>query len=172
MKFVYRDRFHLYEVSVEGSTHYFLIKNSYPDPRSIKENIYIKIEEKAEEQLSALRTHYLDKILNQNGVEREIARMEVLPIGDELFKLEVQLDLPIKVLRGNDNWCIIGTSESDNSFLEEYRENIDDYGEYYSNTIENYNVTSMPSQLFNRIYDIDSKFSKYTRYDYERKQWV
>ena len=78
----------------------------------------------------------------------------------------------IRLVRGKNNWCVIGTSVSDEAFLSEYIENQDEYGNDYSDIVETYVVDYMPSEIYSDISDLDKEFSWCTRYDFEERCWV
>jgi hypothetical protein len=103
---------------------------------------------------------------------KEIGKMEVFPIGDELHENKIEESLDIKVLRSENNYCIFGTGKSKIDFLNEYNEDIEEYGDQYSKNVEEYNVYYMPSIEFLNISDIFDHFSWCTKYDYENQKWI
>jgi len=168
----YKDEYHLFEIEEPDTKSYLLIRNRIPDARSIKENVFSEIVVKAKEQLNLLTQYYLKSILNVEANVIEIGRMQELPIGDLLHQDDPDKLIRVKLIRGNDNWCIIGTGESKEEFYKECKENIEEYGNEYSSEVEEYDAYFMSSHKYREISDIDADFLNCTRYDYKHNIWV
>lgn len=119
-----KSEYHLFELKEGNYRSYLLVKNTFPDPRSIKENIYEALTKLVSEQLNLLVQYYLNNILVKKCSFEEIGYMEDLPIGDDLYLNKVIESLDIKLIRGKGNYCIFGTANSDHDFLNEYNEDI------------------------------------------------
>jgi hypothetical protein len=169
-----KEEFHLFELEVKQEYYksYLLVKNIFPDPKSIKEDIYEELRDFALEQLNVLVQYYINNVLMKKCSHKEIGKMEVFPIGDELHENKIEESLDIKVLRSENNYCIFGTGKSKIDFLNEYNEDIEEYGDQYSKNVEEYNVYYMPSIEFLNISDIFDHFSWCTKYDYENQKWI
>lgn len=166
------EEFHLFEFKEEKQTSYLLVKNIFPDPRSIKENIYEALTKLVSEQLDLLVQYYLKNTIVKKCSYQEIGTMEGLPIGDDLYQNKINEALDIKLIRGERNYCVFGTANSKAAFLNEYKEDIDTYGEGYANLVEEYNVYYMPITEFTNLSDISNHFSWCTTYDYENQKWI
>ncbi len=165
--------FHLFKIKNEDICTYLLVKNIFPDPRSIKENVFAKIIDLSQKQLLLLVHHYIECILKKPDADFvEIGIMEGPAIGDRLYNNEIAEFIELKVLRGKENWCVFGTADSDEDFIRDYEEDIEENGSNYNKVVENYKTYYMPSNLFTNVYNIDEHFSLCTRYDYINKKWV
>ena len=173
MKYVYLHRFHLYELGAGSKVNHLLIKNSYPDPRSIRENVFSEINHYAKEQLEILKKHFAEYFNDNVEVGKEIGRMEVYPIGEELYKDTILNALRIKYIAYKETpWCILGTAKSKEDFLREYDEGIEEYGEGYSRNVNEFSAFFMPSSCFKNIINMGVSFKNYSRWDYEDDKWV
>ncbi len=166
-----RSEFILYSV---GQT-YLMLRNTYPDPMSFKDNVAQEIWAAADTQRERLVEFYKEQVLGQTSLAtKETGRAEMLDaiFGDEFFSSEVIDSLTIHAIQHVGNWWIFGSGTDSAEFKSMVLEDEELHDVSPLSVVTTYEAYFLPSELFPHVFDINKLFRGYTRWDYDTSEWV
>ena len=157
-----------------GDSH-LMLRSCYPDPRSFKDNLAPRIWAEAERQCTLLVEHYSSHVLGNSSLPAtEIGRAEDADsiFGDDLYSHEVIERLTIHAMQHVDNFYIFGSGTDSETFRSLVLAEEQFHVISSSTPVHSYEAFLLPSELFPHVFDINQLFRGFTRWDYDKSEWV